>query len=99
MDPELTAEKVLRLIKQLPPKELYKLADIMDFGDDGMWSQDVHEAAEKAEYDYSEDGEAFTAELSLGMCLPRIKVRFSYENIAADGDDPDYGDYKVEILD
>lgn len=95
---DLTAETVLRLIRSLPAKELYRLADIMDFGDDGMWSQDIHEAVEKFEYEWSSDGEPVVSELSLGLCLPSIMVKITYENIAANGDEPDYGEYKTEII-
>lgn len=99
MDQELTAVNVLRLIKQLPPKELYKLADFMDIdADDGMFSCCVGDAISKADLDWSATGEEVVADLSMGFHLGDIKIKIVYENIAADGDDPDYGDYQFEIL-
>lgn len=95
---QLKASDVVRMIKQLSPSELYKLADFMDFGDEGMHSQDIHEAIECADYGYSLDGEDYVCELSLGLFLGVIKVKISYKNIAAEGEDPDYGEYEYEII-
>lgn len=90
----LTAETVFRMMKQLPPKERYRLADFMSFSDDMMCCPDIGEALDEQDV-WSEDGKSQIHELHMGMNVKSIKVKVNFES---DGDDGwSYKDH--EILD
>ena len=89
-------------LKALTPKERLHVAHFMDPGglaDEGMFSPSVGEAIDRAEYDYSEDGEPFIFSIELGMCLRAVDIKILYENTAAEGEDQEFSFKGYEVLD
>lgn len=83
----LKAAEIKIMLSKLEPQVLYCLADFMDiepWADDGMHSQCVYEAFERADV-HSGDGTRQKFDLCMGMSLPRIKVVCNFQDIG-DGD-------------
>lgn len=76
------AREIKIILSRLEPEVLYHLALFMDFDpcDEGMFSQCVYEAIEKADV-YSSDGKPQDFILRMGLALPDIKVRINFQDI------------------
>ena len=89
------AREIRIILDRLEPEVLYHLARFMDFDpcDEGMSSQCVYEAMEKADV-HSSDGKSQDFILRMGLNLLDIKVRVNFQDIG----DGMYETGEVEIV-
>lgn len=88
------AQEIKFMLNRLEPQVLYCLANFMDFegvSDDGMQSQCVYEAADKADV-YSSDGKPQELILDMGLSLGSVKIQISFQKVGEES-------YEIETFD
>ena len=89
------AREIKIMLSRLEPEVLYSLADFMDVegcADDGMHSQCVYEAAERADI-WSNDGKPQEFIMYMGMSLMPVIVTYNFQQV----DEEDYEIANAEI--